>query len=229
MRILGLTGSIGMGKSTAAAMLRRLGAPVYDADRAVHRLMGPGGAALAAIEAEFPGVVGRHGVDRQALGAQVFGDRAALKRLEAILHPLVAAARDDFLKRCARRGTPVAVLDVPLLFETGLDQRCDLTLLVTAPPAIQRFRVLKRPGMSEEKLAGVLAQQIPDPVKRRLADVVIPTGLGRRPVLRALRRALTLAGARPARCWPPGPPRVYPPARPPFGLKGGRSRSKRDA
>jgi len=217
MRIIGLTGSIGMGKSTASAMLRRLGAPVYDADQAVHRLMGPGGAALPAIEAAFPGVVGSQGVDRQALGAQVFGDPAALKRLEAILHPRVAAARDAFLKRCARAGVEAAVLDVPLLFETGLDQRCDLTLLVTAPPAVQRFRVLKRPGMSAEKLQRIRAQQIPDAIKRRLADVVIPTGLGRRPVLRALRRALTLARSRPARGWPPGPRRAYPPARPPFG------------
>lgn len=220
MRIIGLTGSIGMGKSTAAAMLRRLGARVYDADRAVHRLMGPGGAAVAEIDAAFPGVAGSDGVDRQALGAQVFGDPAALKRLEAILHPKVAEARDLFLKRCARQGVRFAVLDVPLLFETGLDRRCDLTILVTAPPAVQRFRVLKRPGMTAEKLERIRAQQIPDEVKRRLADVVIPTGRGRRPVLRRLDAALTLAAARPARCWPPGPTRAYPPARPPFGARG---------
>jgi dephospho-CoA kinase len=222
MRVIGLTGSIGMGKSTAAAMLRGLGARVYDADRAVHRLMGPGGAALAEIEAAFPGVTGPKGVDRQALGARVFGDPAALKRLEAILHPRVAAARDAFLKRCARQGVGFAVLDVPLLFETGLDRRCDLTILMTAPPTVQRFRVLKRPGMTDEKLERIRAQQIPDAVKRRLADVVVPTGLGRRPVLRRLRRALKLVQARPARCWPPGPAQAYPPARPPFGGRRGQ-------
>lgn len=205
MIILGLTGSIGMGKSTAAAMLRRLGVRTDDADAAVHRLTGPGGAALPAIEAVFPGVTGPGGLDRRKLGATIFGDSAALKRLEAILHPLVAAERDRFLKRAARDRVAIVALDVPLLFETGLDRRCDLTLLVTAPSFVQRARVLKRPGMTIEKLRDIRARQMPDVEKQRRADIVIRTGLGRRPVLRQLRRALKLARARGGRHWPPGP------------------------
>ncbi|MCR9219467.1 MAG: dephospho-CoA kinase [Alphaproteobacteria bacterium] len=205
MIILGLTGSIGMGKSTAAAMLRRLGCRVDDADRAVHRLMGPNGRALPAIEAAFPGVVGLGGVDRQALGARVFGDPAALKRLEAILHPMVTQARDRFLKRCARDRVRYAVLDVPLLFETGLDRRCDLTILVTAPPVVQAHRVLRRPGMTAAKLADIRARQMPEAEKRRRADIVIQTGRGRGPVLQALRRALKLARTKGGRHWPPRP------------------------
>jgi len=204
MIILGLTGSIGMGKSTAARMLRQLGCRTYDADAAVHRLMGPGGAALPAIEAAFPGVTTKAGVDRQALGAQVFGDEGALKRLEAILHPRVAAARDDFLTACARDHVRFAVLDVPLLFETGLERRCDLTILLTAPPMVQAFRVLKRPGMTRDKLRDICARQMPELEKRRRADVVIQTGIGRRYVLRALRDALTLAASKGGRHWPPG-------------------------
>ncbi len=205
MIILGLTGSIGMGKSTAAGMLRRLGCRVDDADAAVHRLMGPGGRALPAIEAAFPGVTGPNGVDRQALGGQVFGDAAALGRLEGILHPLVSQERDRFLKRCARDHVGVAVLDVPLLFETGLDRGCDLTILVTAPRIVQAHRVLKRPGMTRAKLADIRRRQMPEVEKRRRADIVIQTGRGRRPVLQALRRALKLAKARGGRHWPPGP------------------------
>lgn len=205
MIILGLTGSIGMGKSTAAAMLRRLGCRVDDADRAVHRLMGPNGRALPAIEAAFPGSVGPGGVDRQALGARVFGDPAALERLEAILHPMVTQARERFLKRCARDRVRFAVLDVPLLFETGLDRRCDLTILVTAPAVVQAHRVLRRPGMTAAKLADIRARQMPEAEKRRRADVVIQTGRGRGPVLQALRRALKLAQARGGRHWPPRP------------------------
>lgn len=216
MIILGLTGSIGMGKSTAAAMLRDLGVRTDDADAAVHRLTGPGGAALPAIEAAFPGVTGSAGLDRARLGRQVFGDPAALQRLEAILHPLVAEARQAFLKRAARDRVAIVALDVPLLFETGLDRRCDLTLLVTAPEMVQAFRVLKRPGMTPAKLADIRARQMPDAEKRRRADVVIRTGLGHRPVLRQLRRALKLAKARGPRHWPPRPhPRFAhrPPAR----------------
>ncbi|MEP1028454.1 MAG: dephospho-CoA kinase, partial [Alphaproteobacteria bacterium] len=125
MFILGLTGSIGMGKSTAAAQLRRLGLPVHDADAAVHALMAPGGAAVAAVDTAFPGVVKNGAVDRQALGGRVFDDDAALKRLEGILHPLVRRSEKAFLAACARRGVPLVVLDIPLLFETGGDARCD--------------------------------------------------------------------------------------------------------
>ncbi len=186
MRVLGLTGSIGMGKSTAAAMLRRLGLPVHDADATVHRLFGRGGAAVAPIAAAFPGVVRDGAVDRKALGAVVFGDPAALRRLEAIVHPLVRAAEGEFLRRARRRRVRLVVLDIPLLYETGGAGRCDAVAVVTAPPFLQAQRVLRRPGMTPERLAAIRAAQMPDAEKRRRADFVIPTGLGRRPTLRAL-------------------------------------------
>ena len=190
MKVLGLTGSIGMGKTTAALLLRRLGVPVHDADEAVHRLLGKGGAAVAAVEAEFPGVVRDGAVDRKALGARVFRNDEAMRRLERILHPLVRQDSARFLK-CARAcGAPVAVLDVPLLFEVGRDRDCDATLVVSAPPFVQRARVLARPGMTERRLGEVLARQMPDAEKRRRADHVVPTGLGRRLTLRRLRRVL---------------------------------------
>jgi dephospho-CoA kinase len=192
MIVLGLTGSIGMGKSTASAMLRRLRCPVHDADAAVHALTGSGGAAVAEIEAAFPGATRDGAVDRAALGPKVFGDPDALKRLEAILHPKVAAARDRFLKSWRGRGARVVALDVPLLLETGGDRYCDLVMVVTAPPAIQAQRVLARPGMTTEKLRDIRARQMPEAEKRRRADVVIWTSLGRAPVLRSLSNILTL-------------------------------------
>lgn len=188
MKILGLTGSIGMGKSTAAAMLRRLGVPVHDADATVHALFAPGGKAVAPVAAAFPGVVGADGaVDRIALGAQVFGDDVALKRLEAIVHPLVRAAEREFLARHRRYHTPVVVLDIPLLFETQGEARCDLVAVVSAPAFLQAARVLARPGMTRARLDAVLAKQMPDRQKRHLADVVIPTGLGKVPALKRLK------------------------------------------
>jgi dephospho-CoA kinase len=193
MRVLGLTGSIGMGKSTAAAVLRREGVPVHDADAAVHRLLGPGGAAVATVGAAFPGVVRDGAVDRQALGRQVFGDPQALARLEAILHPLVQRASRRFLARARRARRRLVVLDVPLLFETGGEARCDAVVVVSAPRPVQRARVLKRRGMTPERLAGIEARQMPDAEKRRRADAVVPTGLDRRTALRALRRVLKLA------------------------------------
>ena len=186
MFIIGLTGSIGMGKSTAAAMFKTLGVPVQDADQTVHQLMGPGGAAIAPVEARFPGVTGALGIDRKALGDRVFGDPAALKDLEGILHPLVAAAREEFLKNQARLGRSVVVLDVPLLFETNGDRQCDLTVMVTAPEFVQRTRVMKRAGMTVEKLAQIRNKQMSEVQKRRRADIVLETGLGRRPVLIAI-------------------------------------------
>lgn len=191
MRVIGLTGSIGMGKSTTAAMLRRLGLPVHDADAVVHRLTAPGGPALAAIARRFPGVVGEDGrLDRAALGARVFGDRVALKDLEAILHPLVRAAERRFLQ-CARRMRKRAVvLDIPLLYETGGDARCDAVWVASAAPIIQAQRVLRRPGMTRDRLRAIRARQTPDAVKRRRADAVIPTGLGRRTAWNAAVRAL---------------------------------------
>ncbi|HET8726722.1 MAG TPA: dephospho-CoA kinase [Alphaproteobacteria bacterium] len=205
--IVGLTGSIGMGKTTAAGMLRRLGVPVHDSDAAVHRLFADGGGAVEAVEAAFPGAVREGRVDRPALGALVFDDRDALRRLEAIVHPLVQAESRAFLRRCAMRGDRVAVLDVPLLLETGGEARCDMVAVVSAPAFIQRQRVLARPGMTEEKLAAILERQMPDAEKRRRADFVIPTGLGRAVTLRALQRLLELARAAPPRHWPPIPPR----------------------
>jgi dephospho-CoA kinase len=192
MKILGLTGSIGMGKSTAAAMLRRLGVPVHDADATVHRLLAKGGAAVPAIEAAFPGVVVEGAVDRHELGRQVFGQPAQLRRLEAILHPLVRRAETAFLKRHRRRRTPLVVLDIPLLFETGGERRCDKVVVVSCPAFLQAQRVLGRPGMSVAKLAAILAKQMPDADKRRRADFVLPTGAGKLPVLRGLRRIVTL-------------------------------------
>ena len=192
MKVLGLTGSIGMGKSTAAAMLRRLGVPVHDADATVHRLMGQGGAAVTAVAAAFPGVVTDGAVDRRELGRRVFGRPAELKRLEAILHPLVRRAETAFLKRHRRYGTKLVVLDIPLLFETGGERRCDRVAVVSCPAFLQAQRVLRRPGMSAERLAAILAQQTPDTEKRRRADFVLRSGVGRVPVLRALKRIVTV-------------------------------------
>ena len=172
--ILGLTGSIGMGKSAVAAMFRGLGVPVFDADAAVHELQGPGGAMLPAIEAEFPGTTGPGGVDRARLGAAVFGDPEALKRLERIVHPAVAAMRAGFLEDNA--AAPLIVFDIPLLFEKGSEKSVDAVVVVSAPPEVQRERVLARPGMTEEKFAQILALQVPDADKRARADYVIDTG-----------------------------------------------------
>jgi len=176
MIVLGLTGSIGMGKSTTAKMFAEAGVPVHDSDEAVHRLYS--GAAAPLVEAAFPGTVVDGVVDRARLGARVLGDAAALKRLEAIIHPLVRADADAFLAMHRNAGESIAVLDIPLLFETGGRGRVDKVVVVTAPTEIQRQRVLARPGMTEEKLAAILAKQVPDAEKRRLADFVIDTGQG---------------------------------------------------
>jgi dephospho-CoA kinase len=205
MVIVGLTGSIGMGKSTAAKMLRQMGVPVYDADAAVHRLQAPGGLALPPIEAAFPGVVKNGVLDRQALGARVFGNKEALRRLEAIVHPLVAQQQRMFLERAALRGEPVVVLDIPLLFEGMGERRVDAVLVVSAPAFLQRLRVMARPGMTAERLAGILRQQVPDAVKRRKATVVIPTGLGLAPTRLALAKAVRRLMMRKGRAWPPNP------------------------
>jgi dephospho-CoA kinase len=172
--ILGLTGSIGMGKSTVALMFTELGVPVFDADAAVHRLQGPGGKLLPEIEAAFPGTTGPEGVNRPALGAQVFGNGEALARLEAIVHPAVETLRQAFLFEHA--GQDIVVFDIPLLFEKGGWERVDAIAVVSAPAEIQRHRVLARPGMTAEKFAGILAIQTPDADKRARADYVIETG-----------------------------------------------------
>ena len=187
MIILGLTGSIGMGKSTAANMLRRLGVPLFDADAVVHRLLAPGGAAVRPVEKAFPGVRNElGGIDRQHLGQRVFGQPKALRRLEAILHPMVRAAEKGFVARARGRREPLVVLDIPLLFETGGAGRCDFVLVVSAPPRLQRARVMRRPGMSASRFAGILRAQLPDPEKRRRADFVVVTALSRRATLRQL-------------------------------------------
>lgn len=177
--VVGLTGSIGMGKSTAAGMLRHMGVPVFDADAEVHKLLAKGGGAVAAIEAAFAGVTRDGAVDRQELGRRVFGNPQALRRLERIVHPLVGRAERRFIARATRQGARLVVRDVPLLFETGGNRRCDATIVVSAPKHIQLQRVMARPGMTEEKLAGILRAQMPDAKKRRRADFVVPTGQGR--------------------------------------------------
>ncbi|RUW96988.1 dephospho-CoA kinase [Mesorhizobium sp. M8A.F.Ca.ET.059.01.1.1] len=176
MIVLGLTGSIGMGKSTTARMFAEAGVPVHDSDETVHRLYA--GKAAPLVEAAFPGTTADGSVDRAKLGARVLGDAAALKKLEAIIHPLVRADADAFLAKHRNAGESIAVLDIPLLFETGGHGRVDKVVVVTAPAEVQRQRVLARPGMSEEKLAAILAKQVPDAEKRRLADFVIDTGNG---------------------------------------------------
>lgn len=193
MIVIGLTGSIGMGKTTAARMLRRMGAPVHDSDRAVRTLLERDREAISAVTATFPEAVRDGVVDRVALGRKVFVDAEALGRLEAILHPRVRAQSDEFLRRAALAGAPVAVLDVPLLLETGGDRRCDLVAVVSAPSFVQRQRVLSRPGMTAELLAAILDRQMPDREKRRRADIVVPTGLGRAMTWRALRRIVDSA------------------------------------
>lgn len=205
MVIVGLTGSIGMGKSTAAKMLREMGVPVYDADAAVHALQAPGGAALPGIEAAFPGVVKAGVLDRQALGARVFGSKDALRRLEAIVHPLVGQKQRAFLRRAALAGEKLVVLDIPLLFEGMGERRVDATLVVSAPAFLQRRRVLARPGMTVEKFEGILRQQVPDALKRRKATVVIPTGMGLAPTRAALGKAVAELRGLSGRFWPPNP------------------------
>ena len=193
MIVLGLTGSIGMGKSTAAAMLRRLGVPVFDADVVVHRLLAPSGAAVPVVSAAFPGVATKDGgTDRALLGQRVFTDPAALKRLEAILHPMVAAEEKRFLARSRARRVPLVVLDIPLLFETGAERRCDYVLVVSAAALVQRQRVMRRPGMTEIRLNSILRKQMPDHRKRQRADFVVPTGAGRGLTLRRLKSIVRL-------------------------------------
>lgn len=202
--ILGLTGSIAMGKSTTAAMFRRLGVPVHDADAAVHALLSPGGAAVAPILARFPDVGdAKGGIDRKALGGRVFGDPAALRWLEGLLHPLVQARTHRFLQRMARDRRRLAVLDIPLLLETGRERMCDRVVVVSAPAYLQRQRVLRRPGMTDAKLRAILARQMPDRDKRRRADWVVPTGLGRAVAFASVRRLLDRLRGEPGRHWPP--------------------------
>jgi dephospho-CoA kinase len=178
MIILGLTGSIGMGKSTAAAMFRDMGVPVHESDAAVHKLLAPGGACVAPVLQAFPEADdGQGGIDRAALGRIVFNDAAARKRLEAILHPPVVRLQQEFIAAQKKQGAPVVVLDIPLLYETGAEKRVDYVIVVTAPPEVQRARVLAR-GLTEAQFHARLATQTPDAEKRKKADFVVQTGMG---------------------------------------------------
>ena len=194
--VLGLTGSIGMGKSATAAIFRRLGVPVHDADASVHALYS--GEAAPLIEAAFPGTVSNGLVDRAALSKQVMGSPDAMAALEAIVHPLVRDEEARFLKAAAA-GAALAVLDIPLLFETGGEARCDAILVVTAAPDVQRARVLARPGMDEAKFATILAKQMPDGEKRRRAHFVVDTARGFTPAERQVGDILRALASRPGR------------------------------
>jgi dephospho-CoA kinase len=193
--VLGLTGSIGMGKSATADVFRRLGVPVHDADAAVHGLYR--GRAAPLVEKAFPGTVADGMVDRSKLGAAVLADPARMRELEAIVHPLVREEEEIFLKRAAL--APVAVLDIPLLFETGGEARCDATLVVTAPASVQRERVLARPGMTEEKFQSILSKQMPDAEKRARAHFLVDTSRGFISAEAQVRSILACLAGRPGR------------------------------
>lgn len=182
MILLGLTGSIGMGKSTTAAMFREAGVPVYDADAEVHASYAPGGACVEPLEAAFPGVVKDGAVDREALRQAVLGKPEEMKRLNAVVHPIIGARRAGFFDEARARGADLVVLDIPLLLEGGGERGVDAVVVVTASPEIQRARVLQRQGMSPERFDAILAQQMPDADKRARADFVIDTGRGLEPV-----------------------------------------------
>ncbi len=190
MRLIGLTGGIGMGKSTAAAVFLGTHLPVFDADRAVRALQAKGGAAVPLIAAAFPGAVRDGAIDRPRLRAAVLGQAEALARLEAIIHPLVRAAERRFIAAARRHGARAAILDIPLLFETGGSRRVDAVIVVSAPASVQRARVRARGQMSEAEITAILARQMPDAEKRRRADLVVRTGLSRHHAWRQLRRFL---------------------------------------
>jgi dephospho-CoA kinase len=195
--VIGLTGSIGMGKSTTAGFFADAGVPVYDADSAVHRLYA--GEAVALVEAAFPGVSNREGIDRGELARRVVGDAEAMKRLERIIHPLVRREEERFLAEAQRAAVPVVVLDIPLLFEAGAAHRVDAIVVVTAPAEMQRERALSRPGMTEDKFQALLAKQMPDAEKRRRADFVVDTSQGFDSARRQVRAILQAAPGLPIR------------------------------
>ena len=197
MIVLGLTGSIGMGKSTTAKLFAEAGVPVYDADATVHVLYE--GEAVPAIEAAFPGTTVDGKVDRNKLSARVVHDPAAIKQLEQIVHPMLGASRQKFLDDAERSGAPVAVVDVPLLFETGGEKRVDAVVVVTTTPELQRQRILARDNMTSEKLDAILARQLPDAEKRRRADFVVDTSGGLDPVRLRIRDILNEAVKMPRR------------------------------
>jgi dephospho-CoA kinase len=197
MKIFALTGSIGMGKSTAASLLRRMGVPVHCADDVVHKALSPGGAAVARVGKLYPkalrkNFLGKKYVDRKILGAAAFHDTKLMKKLEQILHPLTKKARKTFLKQARKKKEKAVVLDIPLLFEKKLEKEADVILVVSAPAKVQKRRVLSRPGMTEKKFRAILSRQMPDREKRKRADIVIPTGRGRGVTKRSLKQALRI-------------------------------------
>jgi dephospho-CoA kinase len=202
MFVLGLTGSIAMGKSTAAQGFRALEVPVFDADAAVHRLLGPGGGAVAPVAEAFPDARTDGAIDRPRLGRLAFGDASALARLERILHPLVRDAERRFLAQAAAARRPLVVLDIPLLFETAAERRVDAVAVVSAPAFLQRQRALRRAGMTGARLSAIAARQLPDADKRRRADFVIATGLERRRALAAIAAVVGALRGRPGHAWP---------------------------
>lgn len=192
-----------MGKSETSKMFRRLHVPVFDADAAVHELLMAGGRAVRRVEAAFPGVIKNGAVDRPALGARVFGKRDALRKLEAILHPMVGQMQRAFLGAAQARRLPLVVLDIPLLFEGRGEERCDATAVASAPGFLQRQRVLARPNMPVEKFENIRRQQVPDAVKRQRADFILPTGLGRRYTFIHVAKLIAAVRGRPGYAWPP--------------------------
>jgi dephospho-CoA kinase len=197
MRILGLTGSIGMGKSTTAKLFMEAGVPVYDADAAVHKIYE--GEAAPAVEAAFPGTTVNGKVDRAKLSAKVVRDPAAIKQLEQIVHPMLGASRQKFLAEAEQSGAPVVVMDIPLLFETGGEKRVDAVVVVTTSPESQRERILARGTMTHEALDAILARQLPDPEKRKRADFVVDTSHGLDPVRARIRDILAEVAKMPQR------------------------------
>ncbi len=193
MKIFGLTGSVGMGKSVAARLLRRMGVAVHDSDTAVHALLAPRGGAFKAVALQFPEAWDKknHVIDRRKLGQIVFGNETKKRELEAILHPLVQQSQMEFIRQARRMGLKKVVLDIPLLYETHAEKRCHKVMVVTAPYFLQRRRVLSRANMTEEKFFAILAAQMPDIEKRRRADAIIPTGLGRAFTFRLLKKFIS--------------------------------------
>ncbi|MDX9998200.1 MAG: dephospho-CoA kinase [Phenylobacterium sp.] len=195
MIVIGLTGSIGMGKSTTAKMFEEEGVPVYDADAEVHRLYAKGGAAVEPVEAEFPGVTRDGAVDREALGQRVLNNPEALRKLQSIVYPLMQS-RQGFLDKARAEGKDMVVLDIPLLFETGGERAVDAVVVCSAPAEVQRVRVLERPGMTQEKLDAILAKQMPDAQKRERADFIVETGEGLEPARAQVRQIIAALRAR---------------------------------
>lgn len=193
-----------MGKSTASNMLLRLGVPVCDADALTHQFMAPNGAAIAQIKKAFPNTIKHGKIDRQILGKLVLKDRSLLQKLEEIIHPMVWEAQEEFLRDCSRNRYSIAALDIPLLFENGADQRCDVTAVVTAPEFLQKQRVLNRFGMTEEKYTNIKSEQLSDQLKRKKADFIINTGIGRRHTFNALSAIIIFLNQSKPRIWRPG-------------------------